>query len=170
MLVKKIKIKLSELSPSKHVLTSSDTRYIKNPERFEELKDSLECGYHPEQYTCGYIKIDKNNRIWDGNHRLHALKQLHKGDYEIDVKQVSFIYRWAVFPILFVMWAPFGLLNGLQFGFRGKEYTLWKLLILPIVGPIKLLMYVDKWSRSKITIVKKIISFNKNNPYKHHEK
>ena len=73
---------------------------------------------------------------------------------------------------MFLISIPMNILKAFNISvkIKGKVYTIWDMLYNLVTKPIVLLMYMDMWSRSKIIRVKKIISFNKNNPYKHHEK
>jgi len=171
MLGKKIKVKLSELNHVPYERMHAD-RYDKDSERWKELKESLECGYKPEQYTDGYIKTNRKGRVLDGNHRVYILKGIYGDDTEITVYRMNIFFLYFIYPLMFLISIPMNILKAFNISvtIKGKVYTIWDMLCNLVTKPIVLLMYMDMWSRSKIIRVKKIISFNKNNPYKHHEK
>ena len=172
---RKIKAKIGELRPCHQDNKLSGKRYqgVQGKEKWDTLKESLECGYHPDMYMSGHIKVFWDGIVIDGNHRVHALKEIYGDDYEITVRKIGYIHSHIFLPLLVLLSFPISILNFLMYleiGFRGKVYRWYHMLLWPILKPIKLIMYLDRWSRSKVTLVKKIISFNKNNPYKHHEK
>ena len=165
MLIKKTKRKIGEL------------KYGERPKR-PELIESLECGYHPEQYLTGYILIDKQNNVWDGNHRVGIMHEMYGEDYEIDVKISNrfFLYFLLTFGSLFLILKSIITLQIIKFkiGVDGKEYSflslLFGMLTKIIFAPIKLMIAGDDFARGRIKRIKKIIRINKENPYKHHEK
>ena len=101
-------IKLSELE---HNLGAEE---IQEYEDWEELKNSLNKGYQPEQY--GYIKVCKlwfwdRNIIYDGNHRVKVLKEIYGYNHEISVECVSG-FSTIILTVLFLGCLPL-LLMGL---------------------------------------------------------
>jgi len=165
MLTKIVKRKIGEL------------KYGERPKR-PELIESLECGYHPEQYLTGYILIDKQNNVWDGNHRAGIMYDLYGEDYEIDVKISNkfFLYFLLIFGSLFMILKSIITLQiiKMKIGIDDKEYSflsiLFSTLYKIISAPIKLMIAGDDFARDRIKRIKKIIRINKENPYKHHEK
>ena len=165
MLTKIVKRKIGEL------------KYGERPKR-PELIESLECGYHPEQYPTGYILIDKQNNVWDGNHRVGIMHDMYGEDYEIDVKISNrfFLYFLLIFSVPFLILKSIVTLQviKLKIGINDKEYSFLSLLFSAlykiIFAPIKLMIAGDDFARDRIKRIKKIIRINKENPYKHHEK
>ena len=113
-------------------------------------------------------RYDKDSERWK------VLKEsLECGyDTEITVYRMNIFFLYFIYPLMFLISIPMNILKAFNISvkIKGKVYTIWDMLCNLVTKPIVLLMYMDRWSRSRITLVKKIISFNKNNPYKHHEK
>ena len=189
-----IKIKLGDLIIKSKIMNQNDPRYIKDTEKYANLEKSLECGYKPEQYTqpvaiissAGYICISSKNVVLDGNHRAQILKEIYGDDHQIDVQLVSKFIEYMHGPnmiLLMVITAIFDIIKlpfsmffakksglRLEIGFRGKTYEAWEILLKVtstiILAPFKLIIYLDKWTFSKVYKIYKIIQFSKINPYK----
>ena len=70
---------------------------------WKELKNSLEKGYQPTKY--GYIKVIKYGRknkyyVYDGNHRVTLLKQMHGNEYRIAVQRTNLL---SLVPAIFIV-------------------------------------------------------------------
>jgi len=64
---------------------------------WDELITSInDYGYSPDQFESGYIMVNKNNILLDGNHRYKILKNKYGSNYTLNVKEIknTFDYDW----------------------------------------------------------------------------
>ena len=175
MLTKKVERTIGELESN---YRDEENYPEKSGMDINELRQSLECGYHPEQHRNGYILIDKNNKVRDGNHRMQILRKLHDNDHVVEVKLGSMLYFILLIPqvVITVIYDLFANMFTLKVsvGFNGSEYSFMQILYesikFTLLTPIRLLMRCDKYARDRVKKIRKIIRINKDNPYKHHEK
>jgi hypothetical protein len=72
-----------------------------NNYNWDELKKSIgEFGYSPEHFFKGYMIVDQNNILKDGNHRYKLLCEKYGNDYIVNVKEknvqdyIPYKYDW----------------------------------------------------------------------------
>ena len=72
-----------------------------------ELRESLKNGYLPEKHKDGYIKVIKIWRknkyhVYDGNHRVKLLREMHGNEYNVEVKKNSIFLLPIVTPLILI--------------------------------------------------------------------